>query len=222
MMYIPCFKKKGISVTPIQRTTRFRRYASTTDSGLLSRMTEGDEAAWREFDAKYRDMIRAAGRKRGIPPEDCDDLIQEVMLVCCRRLSSFLYDRSKGHFRSFLTAIVRNIAWQMRRRKRPLPDVPPEYDDSVDREFMREYEKFLLDSMLGRLRERIGSATYSAFEMLCIQQLPVAEVSRITRKSPAALYLIRHRCIRLLRQCITEIPEAADRIHSAGSSSKKA
>ena len=209
---------------PVSRHfSRVLRHGYTTDSGLLTRMAEQEEAAWIAFDAKYRAMICAVGRKRGIPPEDCEDLVQEVLLVCCKRIGSFFYDRSRGHFRSFLVAVTQNISWQMLRRKKPLPDVPPpEYDASVDLEFMREYENFLLDALLGSLRTRVGSSTYSAFDMLWLQDLPVEEVARITRKSRGALYLIRHRCLRILRECAAEIPEAVDRIHSRGSSAKKA
>ena len=134
-------------------TRRFGRrllHGYTTDSGLLSRMAEQEEAAWIEFDAKYRRMICAIGEKRGISPADSEDLVQEVMLICCKRLRSFIYDRARGHFRSFLFAIVQNIAWQMRRKKTPVPEAPPEYDASLDLKFMHEYEQFLLESLLAR------------------------------------------------------------------------
>ena len=98
--------------------------------------------------------------------------------------------------------------------RQPEPDEPPDYDDGINLSFMQEYENFLLESCLKLLRQRVSTQTYAAFEMLCIQQLPTEEVSRITRKSPAVLYLIRYRCLRILRQCIEQIPEAAERIHS--------
>ena len=213
-------KKKMSSVT---RTSIFRKHGYTTDSGLLSRMAAQEEQAWIDFDAKYRSMISAVGRQRGISPDDCDDLVQEVLLICCRRIGQFFYDRNKGHFRSYLFAIVKNAAWQMlRKQSRPVPEIPLEYDNGIDRIFMEQYERFLTETVLARLRERVSSQTYSAFEMLVLQQLPVEEVSAVTRKPPAALYLIRHRCLRILRRCIAEIPEAADRIHSKGSSNKNA
>ena len=111
----------------------------------------------------------------------------------------------------------------MRRKKAPAPpEGLPDYEEGIDRIFMEQYEHFLVKTAMKLFRDRVNTETYSAFEMLAIQQLPVAEVSQITRKTRAALYLIRYRCLRILRQCIAEIPEAADRIHSEGSSSKKA
>ena len=203
--------------------TKTLRHGHTTDSKLLSRLAADEEQAWVEFDKKYRDMICAVGRKLGIQSADYDDLVQEVLLICCNRIGSFFYDRSKGHFRSWLIAVVRNVSWGMlRENKRQPPDIVTEYDDSIDRHFMEQYEQFLIGEVLKRLKERVSTQTYSAFEMLCLQQMPMEEVSRITRKSPAVLYLIRHRCLRILRQCIQEIPEAADRIHSKGSSTRKA
>ncbi|MBQ9336080.1 MAG: sigma-70 family RNA polymerase sigma factor [Lentisphaeria bacterium] len=206
-----------------QNRTPRRKHGYTTDSGLLTRMAAEEEQAWIDFDNKYRSMILAVGKQRGIAPDDCEDLVQEVMLVCCRRISRFFYDRSKGRFRSYLYAVIKHSAWRMLRQEAPdAPEPPLEYEEGIDRIFMEEYERFLTDSVLALLRERVSTQTYSAFEMLAIQQLPVKEVSQITRKTPAALYLIRHRCMRILRQCIEEIPEAADRIHSRGSSSRKA
>ena len=190
---------------------------------MLRRMAAEDEQAWVDFDAKYRSMIRAVAKQRGIAEEDCDDLIQEVMVICCRRIGSFFYDRSKGHFRSYLYSIIKNAAWQMRRKKAPAPpEGMQDYEEGIDRIFMEQYEHFLVKTVLKLLRERVNTETYSAFEMLALEQLPVAEVSRITRRTPAQLKLIRFRCLRILRRCIAEIPEAADRIHSKGSSSRKA
>lgn len=198
-----------------RKTTLLHRRGYTTDSGLLTRIAEADEQAWQEFYDKYRSMITAIGQKRGLNQIECEDLVQEVMLVCCRRLGQFVYDRSKGHFRSWLTTVSRNVCWQQQRKNRPLQtDVPPDYSDEINLTFMREYEQFLLNSCLKLLRQHVSTQTYAAFEMLCIQQIPTEEVSRITRKSPATLYLIKHRCLRILRQYIAEIPEAAERIHA--------
>lgn len=186
-------------------------------------MAAEEEQAWIDFDRKYRSMILAVGRRRGIWPEDSEDLVQEVMKTCCLRISQFFYDRNRGHFRSYLFAIIKNTTWKMLRKNRePELESQNEYEEGIDLEFMREYEDFLIEAVLNLLKERVSSQTYSAFEMLALQDLPVEEVSWITRKSPATLYLIRHRCLRILRQCIREIPEAADRIHSRGSSSRNA
>lgn len=203
--------------------TKTLRHGHTTDSKLLSRLAADEEQAWVEFDKKYRDMICAVGKKLGVRPPDHDDLVQEVLLICCNRIGSFFYDRSKGHFRSWLIAVVRNVSWTMlRKSRREPPEIVTEYDETIDRLFMEEYEHFLIEEVLKLLKERVSLETYSAFEMLCLQQMPMEEVSKITRKSQAALYLVRHRCLRILRECIAEIPEAVERIHSRGNSRRKA
>ena len=208
-------RKSRISIT--------RRHGYTTDSGLLERLAAEEEQAWIEFDRKYRSMILAVGKRQGIAPEDREDLVQEVMRICCRRIGQFFYDRNRGHFRSYLFAIIRNASWQMLRQKKEVAgNDPEEYTEGIDLVFMKQYEGFLIEAVLNLLKERVSSQTYSAFEMLTLQELPVDEVSRITRKPPAALYLIRHRCMRILRQCIREIPDAADRIHSKGNSRRNA
>ena len=190
----------------------------TTDSKLLGQLAAEDEQAWSEFHSKYRKMICSIGKKRGISPDETEDLIQEVMLICCRRIKEFTYDREKGHFRSYLTAIIHNVSWQLQRKRKNLPPVDTEYDDSIDKLFMEQYEKFLINALMKKLKERVNSQTFSTFEMLYIQQLPVEEVCKITRKSPGAVYLIKMRCLRILRQCIAEIPEAADQLGRDNSS----
>ena len=97
-------------MSSVTRKSIFRKHGYTTDSGLLRRMAAEDEQAWIDFDHKYRRMIYGIGQKRGIDPEDYDDLVQEVMLGCCQRIGQFFYDRNRGHFRSWLFAVTRNAA----------------------------------------------------------------------------------------------------------------
>ena len=191
------------------KTDSIRHSGFTTRSSHLRRLKDGEDAAWREFYAKYRAMILAIGRKRHLPEEDSEDLMQEVAAVCHRRLQTFLYDRDRCHFRSFLFQVTANLTCNLRRKNRgPLP---PKFDPGdgtvpgLDEQFLREYERFILDRSFDILKKSVDSETYLAFEMLFIEDRPVAEVAAVTGKTANTLYSVKHRCLKKLQTIIIQL-----------------
>ncbi|MBI5865627.1 MAG: sigma-70 family RNA polymerase sigma factor, partial [Planctomycetes bacterium] len=91
----------------------------TTQPSLLARVRDpNDHAAWREFDAKYRDLILGYCRVRGLQPSDAEDVRQIVLLNLTRSLPGFEYDPQKGRFRHYLGRAVKNgIARHFERRQ---------------------------------------------------------------------------------------------------------
>lgn len=179
----------------------------TTHASHLRRLGAQDDGAWAEFYSKYRAMIEAIGKKRGLTPEDCKDLMQQVSSVMCDRLRSFVYEPEKCRFRSFLYRVAANLSHNMRRKERSASvGLPlPEYAESdLDRAFMEEYENFLLARSLERLKHSVESGVYLAFEMLVVENRPVVEVAALTGKTPGTLYSIRHRGLKKLRDIITD------------------
>ena len=178
----------------------------TTRATHLRRLGDMEEAAWQEFYDKYRSMIHAIGVKHHLSGPDLDDLMQSVIAVCCEKLRDFVYDPEHCHFRSFLYKVVENISRNIRRRdsraRRAVCVVPAVCEPDIDREFMLEYRTFLLDCAVERLKRRVTSETFLIFEMLEIDGRPIPEVALLTNHSANALYGIRHRCLRKLREII--------------------
>ena len=72
--------------------------------------SDSQHARWGEFVARYRPMMEAYLRER-FPSVDADDIIQETLIAVCSVLPSYRYaPDEKGHFRSYLTGILRNKA----------------------------------------------------------------------------------------------------------------
>ncbi len=192
---------------------RHRAGDLSTQSSLLIRIRDHEEAAWDEFYSKYRHMIVMIGRRHQLSEADCEDLLQRVMLVCFRRLQSFVYQPERGRFRNFMARIAHNISCSMHRgacRTVPVKETITDYDEDVDRGFMREYEAFLLDRALAVLREEISRENYSAFELLVLQEKPVDEVIRLTGKRAETLYVIRHRCNKKLQRIFRDFEQALE------------
>jgi len=78
-----------------------------TSTTLLGRVAgRGDDAAEREFLARYEPMVRAVTRACGLTHADAEDVTQEVMLATVQALRQHRYDRERGRFRLFFKGII--------------------------------------------------------------------------------------------------------------------
>lgn len=93
-----------------ERACDARRVPSdTTRQSLLTRVCDaGDQSAWREFEGRYRDMIRRYARRCGLQAADAEDVCQLVLLALVRRLPRFRLDPRRGRFRDYLGRVARN------------------------------------------------------------------------------------------------------------------
>ena len=81
-----------------------------TSTTLLRNVRDAEHPRWPEFVAKYRPMMEAYLKAR-FPTLEADDIIQETFAALCAILPGYIYDPDeKGHFRNYLTGILRNKA----------------------------------------------------------------------------------------------------------------
>lgn len=81
----------------------------TTQPSLLSRVRDpANDAAWREFDAQYRELIVRYCRARGLQTTDAEDVRQISMANLAKSLRSFEYQPGRGRFRGYLRQVVRS------------------------------------------------------------------------------------------------------------------
>lgn len=192
----------------------------TTRESHLKLLGLEDETAWSEFYAKYRAMIFGIGAAQNLSAHECEDLLQEVAIICCKKLKDFVYDPAQCRFRSFLFKVTKNIAFNINRKNDKKNQVPlnDDYPDipELDLKFMHEYEQFLLERSFLILKNSISSENYLAFDMLFRQNIPIKEVVACTGMSASALYTNKHRCLKRLRAIISGmslelgIPEETD------------
>lgn len=86
-----------------------------------------DEAKWCQFDARYRPVIRFFLLQR-FPTlqSECDDLVQETMCRLVAVVREGQYDRARARFRTFISAVVNNIAVDILRRQTRYAAIPLE------------------------------------------------------------------------------------------------
>jgi RNA polymerase sigma-70 factor (ECF subfamily) len=175
---------------------------STTPASLLERLrTPADADAWVRFVRLYTPFLYQWAHRRGLPPDDTADLVQEVFAQLLRALPVFTYDPNRS-FRAWLAAVVGNKWRELNRKRRPLtvpaadlaerPGPPDDFDD-------REYRTHITGQALRLVRDEFAPATWQAFWGVVVDGRPAVEVGSQLGLTPNAVYLARGRVLRRLR-----------------------
>lgn len=186
--------------------------SSQTRPTLLDRLREGDDAlVWDEFFARYWRLIYAAARHRGCTEHTAEEIVQDVMLTVFERRDLFQYDPARGRFRDWLATVVRNKVAEHRRRPAQrvraaggdsgdgFPE-PEDGDQGPDAAWEAVWEDGLLVIALDVIRREMNPRTYQAFELFVLEELPGAEVARMTGVSRNAVYQARRSVFQRLRE----------------------
>lgn len=150
--------------------------STTTSPSLLSRVRDpANDGAWREFDAKYGELIVRFCRGRHIQLADAEDIRQMVMARLAQALRGFHYERRRGRFRTYLGRITRNE--MIRYFSRPssaaarvqldVAAAEAAVDDrDAEAEWEREWVQHHLRLALHSLRQTYESRSLAVFERL--------------------------------------------------------
>ena len=211
-------------------TTRSKRRGTlsyTTHSSFLQKISSGNEEAWGEFYRKYVGMVRTVGRKRRLTPDECDDLMVSVMLIFWKKLDTFVYDRQRGKFRSYLARIADFSAQKIYKKNHPRSELVlhsqlVDYPEGIDEVHMEEWRNFVLAQAMEELQKTIDTETYQVFYMSLIQKRPVAEIAELTRKTPNNIYAINSRCRKKIKAFIASYRKRLENTESGTSQSSKA
>ena len=196
----------------------------TTSTTLLRQIGEdAQHKRWNEFVARYRQMMESFLRER-FPTVDADDIIQETLVALCRVLPSYRYaPDEKGHFRSYLTGIMRNKALRALRKDRRQEEIvgravsmkPPSDDgraacphvdeDQAYREAIFEIalRQFLAD-------ESVADRTKRIFERTAINGESPEDVAAAFKMTRHAVDQAKSRAMSRLRQMVKEMETAAN------------
>jgi RNA polymerase sigma-70 factor (ECF subfamily) len=176
----------------------------TTSPSLLERLRQpSDRSAWARFVRLYTPLLCHWGRRVGLPPEDVDDLVQDVFAVLLQKLPDFRY-RAGQRFRGWLWTVTVNKARERRRRAAPAgddrglsgvadPDPIEEFDEA-------EYRQFLVAQVARLIQAEFQPSTWKAFWEYVVADRPAAEVARDLAITENAVYIAKSRVLRRLRQ----------------------
>ena len=185
--------------------------SDTTHPSLLARVRDpADAAAWREFEGRYRDLIRNYCRGRGLQTADAEDVSQAVMLALARALQRFVFDPRRGRFRDYLGCVVQNA---IRRHLSRPSQAPHLLDTSVldvlvqtgnearDASWEEEWRQHHFRLAMRSVRAECQPESLAIFQRLLAGE-SVRSVAEACGTTPEAVYKVKQRLRERLRERI--------------------
>jgi RNA polymerase sigma-70 factor (ECF subfamily) len=189
-----------------------------TKTTLLQRVVNpGDELAMKEFHDLYGPVIIRCCRQLGLREVDIDDISSDVWFLLLRRLAT--YDRGRGRFRSWLSAVVRNVSkrfWRVRNRRREYsPSDSKIFELIEDREAIRQvyleleeearHQQALLREAMDHARGSFERQTWEAFVLTALEGKRGTEVAKQLGITVDAVYQAKCRVKAKLKEEIAEV-----------------
>ena len=193
-------------------TYRYFNNETTRSSVLRAVANTENEAAWQRFFDLYAGFIFSIARSKGLKPEDADDIVQMVFVDLARNLPSFKYDQEKGHFRSYLAALVNWRVIDRLKAVRRDADLKADFMEEAkatgpgDDEFAdREWQAVAMDNALRRIKPSVRPEHYAAFVASTVEGQDTETVMKLYNLSRDNLYQIRKRLSERLRKVMSEV-----------------
>jgi RNA polymerase sigma factor (sigma-70 family) len=189
--------------------SKLRRLHDSTNPSLLDRVRDlADHGSWREFEARYRELILRYCLRRGLGPHDAEDVLQAVLLSLAKRLPTFEYSPRAGRFRAYLRRAVENEI----RRERARPNRgaarveelvldPPDGGDVHESLWQEEWTLHHYRRAMAEVRATFPERSLAVFAALLEGVAPDA-LARERGLSVEAIYKIKQRIRDRLRECI--------------------
>lgn len=90
---------------------------NTKQTLLMKLQTKQDDQSWEEFTGYYKGYIYAVLKSFILSNDECDDLVQDILLKVWKALPDYNYEKEKCRFRTWLAVIIKNTAKNHFRRR---------------------------------------------------------------------------------------------------------
>lgn len=179
----------------------------STHYSIITGVRHREDDAWERFYREYASLIRLHGTDCGVPEEELDDLVQNVMCEFSRR-TAFNYDADRGSFRAFLKRIIRVRSMDMLRkryRERRIRSAADTDELYLDKRYDDEYRTYLYCEALRRLRRRVPPEEYQQFFMAAVRHRDVKSVAGFFHTGAPHVYSTLRRICGMLPAILREI-----------------
>jgi RNA polymerase sigma-70 factor (ECF subfamily) len=151
------------------------------DATLLSRCRAQDPSAWRALYDDHFSLVHRWARRLGTPPEELEDVVQDVFVVVHKQLDQF----QDGRFPTWLYRICANVVSHRHRRRRVrrafarvLPfttdaaaEAPPSPERHAEQRSARRAVERVLEKMAPKKREVLVLAELEGLKVEEIAEL---------------------------------------------------
>jgi len=197
-----------------------------TTTQILDSLRQGENAEmWRLFDARYRPVVTAFSRRRGLAEQDAEEVAQQTLAHFVTDFAAGRYERSRGRLSSYIMGIASHRISDVHRRRAQqagsrgesiLAELagPAEGPASAgasggaeDAEWSQAQQRVILERALDLLRHssRLDPRTVLAFELCTLRGVPAAAAAQECMMSIAELYVAKNRALKKLRELIAEL-----------------
>ncbi|MGA2496998.1 MAG: sigma-70 family RNA polymerase sigma factor [Tepidisphaeraceae bacterium] len=192
--------------------------SEATRASLLIRLSDTGperEVAWAEFHDLYAPIISGFARRMGTPPQDVEDLVQEVLKAFFCVSPEFNYQPGVGRFRGYLKTCVWHKLNQLRRRREPRASGLERFDPddlAVETVWNDVWETEKLGRALAIVRQRYSinterQQTFRAFEMCTLLDRPTDQVAAELGLSLESVRAAKSRVSKALRETFDNLDE---------------
>lgn len=191
----------------------------STRATLLVRLREGqDREAWTTFAELYTPLVYRFCRRRALQDADALDITQQVLAIVYRTINRFEYDRERGQFRNWLGVVtVREIVRHVRKQRRVGEAAAGAWGDqlgslaaaAVDPVWVEEYNGYMFERALARIRPEFDEDVWRAFEMTWLGNVKPKEAGEQIGKQSAWVYKARYKILQRLRKELQQLASDA-------------
>ena len=182
----------------------------TTSTTLLRDIAQDSQhVRWNEFVSRYRPMMEAFMRER-FPSVEADDVIQETFAALCRVLPDYRYaPDEKGHFRNYLTGILRNKALRMLRKEERQREVADSGGSPLPTDDLESYREAIFEIALRQFLsdESVADRTKRIFERTAINGESPEAVASSFKMTRHAVDQAKSRAMSRLREIVKRLED---------------
>jgi RNA polymerase sigma-70 factor, ECF subfamily len=174
------------------------------DDELITRLAGGDDTALRELFARHAPMLTARLRTV-LPPSDVEDVLQETFLAAWKSAKSYRPEEKAG---AWLWGIARRQAALLLRSRgpatAPLPDLLKLATTGLPGSCFPgdPAQTLAAASQLASAVGALSPADREVWQLMYVEDRPVAEVARLTGVPEGTVKSRAHRARRLLRAAL--------------------
>ncbi len=189
-----------------------------TRQTLLEKLKDRyDESSWGEFQEVYGPYILRVLRAMRMNSHDCEDLLQNIMLICWKSLPDFTYQPNKGSFRAWISTVSRREAVHyIKKRQKNFISVNEEESDrllnvldtiskpDIEESITSEWQSFISEKAWENIKGHFSEKVLSVFKMIS-QAKDVEEISKELDISESSVYVHKKRVLNTLQKEILKL-----------------
>jgi RNA polymerase sigma-70 factor, ECF subfamily len=191
-----------------------------TSQSLLERLRKHPDSV-EELDSLYGALLRRWVTRWGFQNADAEEVVQDAFLKILEKVPAFQHNGRPGAFRCWIRTILANcVRDALRRRKRrrwisfwsgdPARSLTDELEDSnspLSKLWDEEHDRYLIQKVWEALAAEENTEHVAVFSALVMKQTSVQEVVDQFGITRDAVWQIKHRILKTLRNRLKDMVE---------------